>query len=149
MTSLCHGYFIHLLVTVKWMDARPNWWCTSSMEKEAILMALFRKLVHSFMLCHVSYNCRLKWCQVFDRMSVPVGDSQALSWGWFLIDQHCYHFFNAFWKLQHVLGRGQDYGLEKWFNSRGHWHITSNFCPQSLRGRPLRVNFSFSSLPCS
>jgi len=77
MIVSCHGYFIFLLVTIKWMDERPNWWCSHSMENEVLLLVMFHKLFQSFMLSLVSSTCRLHWCQVFDRMSILVGDDQA------------------------------------------------------------------------
>ena len=49
-TCSCHGYFVYLLVIVKWMDARPNWWYNISMEKEVILLVMFHKFFQWFML---------------------------------------------------------------------------------------------------
>jgi len=63
--------------------------------------------------------------------------------GEFFIYWHYYHVLNEFWKLQQVLGKGQDSRLEKWLKSRGFWHRTRNFGPQSLAGRLVRVNLGF------
>ena len=43
ISSSCLGYFMYLLVIIKWMDARSNFHYKISMEKAVILLVIFHK----------------------------------------------------------------------------------------------------------